>query len=62
MKSEWRIASHKDDAGIKWYQCYRIRDVDKTDHSGNREEDPREYLDRDVAVIRCNVLNKGGQE
>lgn len=34
--SEWRISSNIV-AGEKFYQVYRLMDVNATDHSGNRE-------------------------
>ena len=37
MKSEWRVTSNLI-AGEMCYSCYRLKDVDAIDHSGNREE------------------------
>ena len=37
MKSEWRVTSNLI-AGEKCYSCYRLKDMDAVDHSGNREE------------------------
>lgn len=36
MKSKWKV-SHTYAAGAEYYQTYRLRDEDATDHSGNRE-------------------------
>lgn len=36
MKSEWRVSSTYTCGEIS-YQVYRLRDVTKTDHTGNRE-------------------------
>lgn len=43
MKSEWRIASNLID-GRKMYIAYRLLDVNRVDHSGNRE-----YIERSGA-------------
>ena len=37
MMSEWRMTSNLI-AGEKHYSCYRLKDVEAVDHSGNREE------------------------
>ena len=34
--SEWRIA-HQHAGGEKYIRVYRLRDISKPDHSGNRE-------------------------
>lgn len=36
MKSEYMVSTTYA-GGAKFYQVYRLRDVDKIDHSGNRE-------------------------
>lgn len=36
MKSEWRVATNRA-CGEKDYQVYRIRNIEATDHAGNRE-------------------------
>lgn len=36
MNSEWKVSTMTD-GGNKYYQVYRLRDKDRTDHSGNRE-------------------------
>lgn len=56
MQSEWRISKQmiNDD---DWYQCYKLADVQKIDHSGNRIEDYQMYRIRSLAERRCKELN-----
>lgn len=37
MSSEWRVAKIPVGEGQFLYQVYRIKDINKVDHSGNRE-------------------------
>lgn len=36
MKSKWKVSSTYA-GGERFYQVYRLRDVNEVDHSGNRE-------------------------
>ena len=36
MKSEWRVTCNYI-GGERFYDVYRLRDLDEIDHSGNRE-------------------------
>ena len=60
MKSEWRVSRNPilDDDG-NWksmYQVYRIRDANKTDHSGNREVFDT-YISKELAEMKAYELN-----
>lgn len=54
--SEWRVSSNPV-AGEMLYGVYRIRDLDETDHSGNREIIAY-YHSRDKAVWEARKLNE----
>ena len=56
MKSKWMVSSQVIN-GIKLYSVYRLRDVDKTDHSGNRETCSGFFEDRDSAEESAEMLN-----
>ena len=58
MKSEWRVTSNLI-AGEKYYSCYRLKDVDAVDHSGNREELGKWYDTKEEAQAVADELNKG---
>lgn len=55
--SEWKISSNIV-AGKKFYQVYRLRDVNETDHSGNRETRGGLYESRLDAEKLAEVLNR----
>ena len=57
MKSEWRVSSNPIGQGEFLYQVYRIRDVEKIDHSGNRENF-NSYISRDIAEMKAEELNR----
>lgn len=57
MKSEWRVSSNPIGANEFLYQVYRIRDLEKTDHSGNREVFDS-YISRDIAEMKASELNR----
>ena len=57
MESEWRI-SHTWFAGECIIQVYRLRDVNKPDHSGNREILPKTFNSDEEAQSMCNTLNE----
>ena len=62
MKSEWRITSNVID-GTKYYAIYRLRDIERTDHSGNREFfNEALYDDREQATKMAEKLNREEQE
>ena len=56
MKSPWKVSSNMIGTE-KVYQVYRLYDVQKIDHSGNREVDPYFYKRKDDAIKRCRELN-----
>ncbi|MER2025549.1 MAG: hypothetical protein ABS879_08010 [Eubacteriales bacterium] len=56
MKSAWMVSSQYVN-GTKLYSCYRIRDVNETDHSGNREYCPGFFDEREDAVEYAAMLN-----
>ncbi len=55
--SEWKISSNIV-AGKKFFQVYRLRDVNETDHSGNRETRGGLYESRLDAEKLAEVLNR----
>ena len=58
MKSEWCVTSNLI-AGEMLYSCYRLKDVDAVDHSGNREELGRWFVKKETAQVVADQLNKG---
>lgn len=44
MKSEWKVSSNIIN-GSRIYSIYRLRDINETDHSGNREKLPIQVYD-----------------
>lgn len=54
--SNWKIMRN---AGIGYevYQCYRTRDENKPDHSGNRDVDKEVFDTKEEAARRCRALN-----
>lgn len=56
MKSEWKISSNYID-GEKQYIAYRIRDMAKPDHSGNREYAGDYTTNRDEVQALVDKLN-----
>lgn len=58
MKGEWKVASIYA-AGLRLYQIYRLRDVNATDHSGNREYTGPVFGSEAEAKIWLQA-NKGG--
>ena len=59
MKSEWRVTSNYI-GDKKMYSVYKIKDANKTDHSGNREYIGGWTDNRGTAAIVAAELNKGG--
>ena len=59
MKSEWRVQRNYV-VGETLFVVYRLRDIDKEDHSGNREnpEDNAVFHSRSEAEARAAELNK----
>ena len=57
MKSEWKISSMYL-GGKKVYQVYRIKDMRKVDHSGNREYAGGLLHDEAEAMTLAEKLNK----
>ena len=57
MKSEWRVSSNPIGQGDFLYCVYRIRDIEKVDHSGNREIFDS-YISRDIAEMKASELNR----
>ena len=58
MMSEWRVTSNLI-AGEKYYSCYRLKDMDAVDHSGNREELGRWFGTKEAAQVVADQMNKG---
>ena len=56
MKSEWKISSMYL-GGKKVYQVYRIKDMKKVDHSGNREYKGGLMEDEFKAISLAKRLN-----
>ena len=56
MKSEWRVTSNLI-AGEKCYSCYRLKDMDAVDHSGNREYAGTLYRDKADAQAVADEMN-----
>ena len=59
--SEWRVSSNPV-AGKMFYQVYRIRDVERIDHSGNRETRGGLYESRQDAEKLAALLNSEGDK
>lgn len=57
MKSDWKITSNLI-AGEKYYSCYRLKDVEAVDRSGNREEVGKWYDTEEEARAVADALNK----
>lgn len=60
MKSEWRVQVNYC-CGDIYYQVYRIRDVTKTDHSGNREHKGGLFDSESEAQKFADKLNEEGK-
>ncbi|UZD42774.1 hypothetical protein [Selenomonas sputigena] len=58
MKSEWRVTSNLI-AGERCYSCYRLKNVEAVDHSGNREELGRWFGTKEAAQVVADEMNKG---
>ena len=48
MKNRWKISSDYI-FGRKFYQVYRLRDINEVDHSGNREVWPKVFNTKEEA-------------
>ena len=57
MKSEWRVSTNYC-GGVKSFQVYRLRDVEKTDEGGNREYKDGVYSSKDEAKKAADEANK----
>ena len=57
VKSEWRVTRNYID-GASLYAVYRLIDVDKVDHSGNREFAGGYTTNKKAAIEVANILNK----
>ena len=61
MKSEWRVTTNyiaTDEGRVPMYSVYRLRDVDATDHSGNREMVCKWYEDEKQAEELARIMNE----
>lgn len=56
MKSEWKVSCQHIN-GMKLYSVYRLRNMDETDHSGNRETHSGFFEDRKSAEDYAAQLN-----
>ena len=56
MKSPWKVSLNVIGTE-KIYQVYRLYDIQKTDHSGNREVDHIIHENENDAIERCRELN-----
>ena len=61
MKSEWKISSQYI-GNEKYYQVYRIKDMRRVDHSGNREDAGRMTSDEHEAMALVEKLNREEEE
>lgn len=59
--SPWRVSTNPV-AGKKFYQVYRIIDVDQIEHSGNRETRGGLYESRQDAEKLAALLNSEGDK
>ena len=59
-KGKWRVSSTYG-GGEYYYQVYRIRNLDREDHSGNREV-YETYYTKEAAQEVAERLNNGEQE
>ena len=57
MRSEWKISSQYL-GGKKYYQVYRIKDMRRVDHSGNREYAGRMTPNEHEAIALAEKLNR----
>ncbi len=57
MPSEWRVTSNYI-GDKKMYGVYRLRNINETDHSGNREQVGGWMAYRQAAVELAAALNK----
>lgn len=58
MRSKWKVSSqHIGDEKV--FQVYRLRDISKVDHSGNREYAGEIMYDSNAAYAIAEGLNKG---
>lgn len=55
--SEWRVTSNLI-GGAPWYGVYRLRDVDETDHNGNREYSGGYFHSKEDARALAKQLNE----
>lgn len=56
MKSEWRVSCNPV-CGTTMYIAYRLRDINKVDHSGNREYAGEYTEDKNTVQTLANKLN-----
>lgn len=57
MAGKWMVTANPV-GGSMLYAVYRLRDVDKIDHSGNREYASSYIEDKDTALTIAEGLNK----
>lgn len=60
MMSEWRVTTNyiqTDEGRVPMYGVYRLRNVDETDHSGNREMLDRWFEERELAEVYAQTMN-----
>ena len=60
MKGKWKVSSNFI-GDEKMYSVYRLRDVDKIDHSGNREYAGDWTENREAAQVLADQLNNSGR-
>jgi len=61
MKSEWKVSMNVI-GGEKAYQVYRLLDVQKVDHSGNRQVVTEIWSKEGDAQAIAEFLNRSGME
>lgn len=61
MKSEWKVSMNVI-GGEKVYQVYRQLDVQKVDHSGNRQVVTGTWSKEEDAQAIAEFLNRSGME
>lgn len=61
MCGEWKVSSQYI-GDEKVFQVYRLKDISKVDHSGNREYAGEVMYDQEAAYVIAEGLNNGEGE
>ena len=57
MKGKWKVTSNYN-GETKYYQVYRLRDINEVDHSGNREKGSGIIDGKEEAIKVASWLNE----